>query len=180
MSLLNISFMNEAVNERKLRQPNEILDYVMERLKDALRSSGAEEGGKDGMDCILLCFEENNTLLKFSCAKNPLVIIRKGEVTRYVPDRMPVGRSPLDHVPFTMQTLRLQKGDAVYALTDGFADQFGGAEGKKFRQKNLLDKLMQGSLNPMDEQRKVLERELENWKQGLEQVDDVCVIGIRI
>ncbi len=180
MSLLNISFLNEAVNERKLTLPNEILNYVRGRLIESLRSELDEEGGKDGMDCVLLCFEKGSNTLKFSCAQNPLILIRGTEVIRYTPDRMPVGKSPNDQQPFTLQTIDLQKGDCIYALTDGYADQFGGPKGKKFRQKSLLDKLMAGSKMSMEDQKNILARELEEWKQDLEQVDDVCVIGIRV
>lgn len=180
MSLLNISFLNEAVNERRIREPDAILNYVRVRLKEALKGENTEESRKDGMDGVLLCFSEGKKELSFACAQSPMILIRKGAVTRFPADRMPVGTSPLDTVPFTRQSMTPQAGDMIYLFTDGYADQFGGEKGKKYRVKNLLERLTHLTDKPMEEQRRLLEEDIERWRGDLDQVDDICVAGIRL
>ena len=93
---------------------------------------------------------------------------------------MPVGKHDRDTVSFTQHTVDLQKGDVVYAITDGFPDQFGGPKGKKFMSKQLKDLLISIAHLPMQEQHEALSNTLNNWKGGLEQVDDVCIIGVKV
>jgi serine phosphatase RsbU (regulator of sigma subunit) len=93
---------------------------------------------------------------------------------------MPVGKYQDSHASFNMQTIDLKKGDVVYTFTDGYADQFGGPKGKKFKYKQLEDTLLANHHLPMEEQKTVLNTKFENWKGNLEQVDDVLVIGIKI
>jgi phosphoserine phosphatase RsbU/P len=93
---------------------------------------------------------------------------------------MPVGKFGDEHAPFNMQSVQLQKGDIVYTFTDGYADQFGGPKGKKFKYKQLEDLLLTNAHLPMEEQKTILNTKFEAWKGNLEQVDDVLVIGIKI
>ena len=83
-------------------------------------------------------------------------------------------------MPFNSHSLNLQKGDTLYLFTDGYADQFGGPKGKKFKYKQFQEMLLANSQKPMAEQQKILEDTLNDWKGNLEQVDDVLVIGIRV
>ena len=95
-------------------------------------------------------------------------------------DRLPIGKHDRDNIPFTLHTLNLQKGDIVYTLTDGFPDQFGGANGKKFKHKQLQNLLLSIAHEPMEIQKQKLNDVFDNWRGNLEQVDDVCLIGVRV
>lgn len=180
MSLLNISFLNESINEKKIREPGAVLNKVRENLIKALRTDGSEEGGKDGMDCILTAFDLKHGILHYAAANNGFYLVREKELHSFKADKMPVGKSPRDTEPFTSHTLQLQKGDVIYTLTDGYADQFGGPKGKKFKYKPLEELLLANSQLSMEEQKQNLLMRFDEWKGELEQVDDVLIIGIRI
>ena len=180
MSLLNISFLNEAITEKKISDPGEILSHVRRRLIQSLKTDGSDEGGKDGMDCILLCFDFIKNMLDYSAANNSFYIIRNKEIINCSADKMPVGKSPKDEEPFATRHHKIEKGDVIYTLTDGLPDQFGGPKGKKYKYKQLEDLLMVCSDLPMKEQKSILKSSFVNWKGNLEQVDDICIIGIRV
>ncbi|HTB07312.1 MAG TPA: tetratricopeptide repeat protein [Bacteroidia bacterium] len=180
MSLLNISMLNEATIEKGVHAPAAILDNVREHIIRALNPEGDDAGSKDGMDCVLCSFDLQSNKLDFACANNPLWIMRGAECIEFKGDKMPVGIQSETHIPFTLQSVPLQKGDVVYLFTDGYADQFGGPKGKKFKYKQLQEKLSVISCQSMSEQKNILEKTFEEWKGGLEQVDDVLIIGIRV
>jgi serine phosphatase RsbU (regulator of sigma subunit) len=180
MSILNIGFLNEAIKEKELVHTNEILNYVRRRLIASLADDGSSEGGNDGMDCSLLCIDLKNKKLEYSCANNPIIILREGQAIELEADKMPVGRSPSENKSFTLNTFDLQSNDQLFAFTDGFIDQFGGPKGKKFKYKNFRDLLFIIEKNPSAQQEETLTTAFLNWKGDLEQVDDVLVIGIRV
>ena len=180
MSMLNISCLNEAVNGQKLTAPNEILNYTRRKIIHHLANDGSEEGGKDGMDCSLVSFDFPKDQLTYSSANNPIWIARGKEILEFSPDKMPVGKHDKDSVSFTQNTIQLQKGDVIYTLTDGMPDQFGGPKGKKYMYKQLKELLLSIASLPMAKQQEFLSSSLNKWKGELEQVDDVCVIGVRI
>lgn len=180
MSMLNISCLNEAVNGQKLTAPNEILNYTRSRVILHLANDGSAEGGKDGMDCSLISFDFPNAQLTYSSANNPVWIVREKTILEFSPDKMPVGKHDKDAISFTQHTISILKGDVVYTLTDGMPDQFGGPLGKKFMYKQLKSLLLSIVRLPMTEQKEILKTSLKNWKSDHEQVDDICVIGIRI
>jgi serine phosphatase RsbU (regulator of sigma subunit) len=132
------------------------------------------------MECVLCAYDFENNKLEFAAANNPLWLVRNKEVIEYKADKMPVGKYNDESKPFTLQTIDLQKGDTIYTFTDGFADQFGGPKGKKFKYKQLQDMLLASVDLPLETQKDQLNTAFEKWKGDLEQVDDVCVIGIRI
>jgi serine phosphatase RsbU (regulator of sigma subunit) len=113
-------------------------------------------------------------------ANNPVWIIRGAELIEVKPDRMPIGKSDKDEIPFTLRSIDLQKGDVIYTLTDGFPDQFGGEKGKKFKYKQLQELLLTIASEPMDVQKQKLSSIFDAWKGELEQVDDVCLMGVKI
>jgi serine phosphatase RsbU (regulator of sigma subunit) len=178
MSLLNISYLNEAVNT--IEAPNQIMGFVRSQIIDALKTDGSEDGGKDGMDCVLACFDFEKGLLSFASANNPVWIIRDRELTETKPDKFPVGKHDKDDQPFTLHEHKLLKGDSIYFLTDGYADQFGGPKGKKFKYQQLKDLLIASSGSSMADQKTILKSSIENWRGNLEQVDDILIIGIKI
>jgi serine phosphatase RsbU (regulator of sigma subunit) len=180
MSLLNISMLNETTIEKGIHNPAAILDDVREHIIRALNSEGTDTGSKDGMDCVLCSFDFENKKIDFACANNPLVIIRDKQCIEFKADKMPVGVQSESHIPFTLQSAPIQKGDMVFLFTDGYADQFGGPKGKKFKYKQLQQLLIDNSQLTVQEQKWQLEKTFEEWKGSLEQVDDVLIIGIRV
>ena len=180
MSMLNISCLNESINADKLTQPADILNATRKKIIEHLLNDGSAEGGKDGMDCSLVSFDFENKKLIYAAANNPVWIIRDKTFIALAADRMPIGKHDKDSIPFTQHEFDLQLGDMIYTLTDGFPDQFGGPRGKKFMYKQLENLLISISHESMEIQKQKLENVFENWKGDLEQVDDVCVIGVRI
>ena len=172
--------MNEAINADKLTQPSDILNATRRKIVNYLANDGSAEGGKDGMDCSLVSFDFKNKKLIYAAANNPVWIIRDKTFIALAADRMPVGKHDKDSIPFTQHEFELQSGDMVYTLTDGFPDQFGGPKGKKFKYKQLEELLVSVSHESVESQKNKLNEIFENWKGNLEQVDDVCVIGVRV
>ncbi|TND00068.1 MAG: protein serine/threonine phosphatase, partial [Bacteroidetes bacterium] len=113
-------------------------------------------------------------------ANNPIWLIRNGELQSFGPDKQPIGTHGGEQNPFTLHEMQLEKGDCLYLFTDGYADQFGGSKGKKFKYKQLQELLLSVHKQSADEQRRRLDETIENWKGGLEQIDDILIIGIRI
>jgi serine phosphatase RsbU (regulator of sigma subunit) len=179
MSIVNIASLKEA-SMQGIASPDLLLNETRRLVIENLENDGSEEGGKDGMDGSLLSFDFKENKLRCASANNPIWIIRGKELIEIKGDRFPIGKHEKDQESFSLHTLNLQQGDVVYALTDGFADQFGGPSGKKFKSKKLQELLLSVSSESMERQKEILNDVFDNWRGTLEQVDDVCVIGIRI
>jgi serine phosphatase RsbU (regulator of sigma subunit) len=145
-----------------------------------LKPDETGQGGNDGMDCTLFTFDLKTLQMEFSGANNPLWIVRDGKIIELKADKMPVGRSPKELETFSSCLFQLQKNDLIYAFTDGYADQFGGPKGKKFKYKQLEELILSNSEKLMSQQLHVLDTTFKNWQGNLDQVDDVCVVGIRV
>ncbi|MBL7913038.1 MAG: tetratricopeptide repeat protein [Bacteroidia bacterium] len=178
MSLLNITSLEKAIEQHI--EPALILNATRKTIIERLKKDGSPDGGKDGMDCSLISLDFKNNMLTYAAANNPVWIVRGQELLEFSPDKMPVGKHDKDGTAFTQHTITLQKNDVVYTLTDGLPDQFGGPKGKKFMYKRLKELLISITHLPMVEQKEQLAMALNEWKGDLEQVDDVCVIGVRI
>jgi len=168
--------LNRSVREHGLTDPGKILDKTREIVIQEFSKSGEEEMA-DGMD-ISLCSIEGNKL-QWAGANNPLWIIRNGELLETLPNRQPIGNYPFPE-PFLTHEITLEKDDRLYLLSDGFPDQFGGLKGKKYKMKNLKKLLISISHNPMNEQQGILNTVFEDWRADLEQIDDICILGIKI
>ena len=118
--------------------------------------------------------------LEFACANNPLWILRDGEMLTFKADKQPIGIHEGDKKDFTLHSFDLRTGDIVYTFTDGFADQFGGPKGKKFKYSQLKETFLSIGNKNLNSQKDILEKTFEEWKGNLEQVDDVLVIGVKI
>jgi serine phosphatase RsbU (regulator of sigma subunit) len=175
MSLLNISFLNEAIIEKDIHAPNEVLNHVRRRLVESM------EGRQDGMDAILVRFtgKGNQMKIDYAAAQNAPLLVRNKTLIHLPADKMPVGKGEKT-ADFTLHTIDVQKGDVLYLYTDGYPDQFGGAQGKKFKYKQLEQLILDIHSLPVQEQGQRLKQRFEEWRGMLEQVDDVCIIGIRL
>jgi len=167
--------LNRSVREYGLVDPGKILDKTREIVIQEFEKSDDEV--KDGMD-IALCSLEGRTL-KYAGANNPLWIIRNQEIIEIKANKQPIGQYD-NPEPYTTHSFELQKGDSIYIFSDGYVDQFGGEKGKKFKTQAFRKLLLSVQDKSMEEQKKVIDLAFENWKGNLEQIDDVCVIGVRI
>lgn len=181
VSVICHNALNRAIREFRLKNPGEILDKTKEII--TAEFSKSNEQVSDGMDISLAVLDPEQLQLTWSGANNPLWISRGEEWIELLPDKQPVGQF-LNETPFTTHAIILQKGDVVYSFTDGFQDQFGGPKqelgGKKYKTKRLKDFIRSISKCSMDEQKRLIHNEFNTWKGSLDQVDDVCVIGVKI
>jgi len=185
MSIANIACLKESVT-KGLIEPDQILNETRRLVIDYLKNDGSKDGGKDGMDASLICFDFENKLLQYASANNPIWLARLNTETNAYSiiecpaDKMPVGKHDKQNIPFTANEIQLISGDVIYALTDGLPDQFGGEKGKKFMHKRLKNFLCSNANLPMNIQEQNLKKAFFDWKGELEQVDDICLIGVRI
>jgi ligand-binding sensor domain-containing protein/serine phosphatase RsbU (regulator of sigma subunit) len=173
--------LNKSLKEFGARTPAKILDKVAELvIEDFNKNADDNDEIKDGMDASICALDVENGNLQWAGANNPLWMIRKGQdLMETRADKQPVGRSDERH-PYTNHSFQLQKGDLIYLITDGYADQFGGEKNKKFQKANLKTLLFSIHTLPMEEQRKKLYETFMSWKGSNEQIDDVCIIGVRV
>ena len=204
MSLLGISFLREIIIKEETTFPSAILNNLRNEIIKTLKQKGEIGEQKDGMDMALISINFKTNAIQFAGANNPLYIITDTELSNiqdnesiklidnsYLdiestkilyeikPDKMPI--AIYDNMKdFTTHEIQLKKGDQVYMFSDGYADQFGGPKGKKFKYKPFKRLLLDNSHKPMQEQKEILETTFENWRGNLEQVDDVVIIGVTI
>ena len=169
--------LNRSLLEFNLKQTGEILDKTRELVIETFGKS--DQKVKDGMDISLCRLDISNSELQWSGANNPLWYIRNGVLNELKPNKQPIGNYEAQTV-FTSHILKLQKGDMLYIFTDGYADQFGGPKGKKFKYKQLQDELIAIQAKELNIQKEILSKLFEDWRNNLEQLDDVCIIGVRI
>ncbi len=175
MSLLNTSFINEAINEKNITKPNEIFNYVRNRLI----LSVSQDGAQDGMDGILICIDKATNKITYAASHNTPVLIRNSEVLKLQADKMPIGKGEKD-TAFNLYSIDSNKGDMLYLYTDGYADQFGGPKGKKFKYNKLNELLASQCVKSASAQKEILQAKFIDWKGKMEQVDDILIVGIRL
>lgn len=181
MSIVANNLLNQAVNEHGLTEPSAILDELNKGISETLHQTYEESTVKDGMDIAMCSIDFKNKTLEYAGAYNPLYLVRNGEITEIKADKFPIGVFVGEELKkFTGHRLDLQEGDCVYIFSDGFADQFGGPYGKKFKISRFRELMLNISQYPMDKQNEVLDDTLRDWQGDLEQVDDIVVIGIKI
>lgn len=178
MSMLGVSFLNELVNNKNIHRPDLILNALRDNIISALKQMESQSDVKDGMDITVCALDIKTGVLEWAGANNPLFLVQNGELTHVKGDKMPVAIHDRME-PFTLNTFKLQKGDTVYTFSDGYVDQFGGENQKKFLSKNFKDVIMSIQDKTMYEQGVKLNEVFEEWKKDVEQVDDVTVIGLK-
>jgi len=197
VSVVCSNALNKAVKEFGLTEPAKILDKVAELvIEDLSKNNDDNDELKDGMDASLCSLNVETGALQWAGANNALFIIKsaKGkmqsenqfelstlnfELNEVKPDKQPIGKFD-NPKPFTNHTIQLQKGDTIYLFTDGYADQFGGPKGKKYSKGKFKELLLSIQHLPMIEQREALYNAHIEWRNTQEQVDDICVIGVRV
>jgi serine phosphatase RsbU (regulator of sigma subunit)/tetratricopeptide (TPR) repeat protein/DNA-binding CsgD family transcriptional regulator len=192
VSVVCANALNRSVKEFQLKDPGQVLDKVTELVIQSFEQS--EEDIKDGMDIALCALDISSKKLYYSGANNPLWIITEKakdsenkyvneagthEMIEYKATKQPIGKYE-GNKQFVTEEIQLKPGDAMYIFSDGFADQFGGERGKKYKYANFKRFLLANFDQHMDEQKVRLEGEFDTWKRDLEQIDDVCIIGVRI
>lgn len=179
LSLIGHNSLNQIVNELGIYKPSEILFELDKIVHGTLQNNVESTNIKDGMDMAICSLNLQTLELEFAGAYNPLYLIRKEELQEVKGDKIAIGTGQED-LRYQNSQIQLQKEDRIYLFSDGYADQFGGPKGKKFKYSQFKELLIQIHAKPMDEQHKLLNHYIEAWQGDLEQLDDVCVIGVKV
>ena len=179
ISVVCMNALNRSIKEFNISDPAEILDKTRNLIISKFNKSS--EKIKDGMDISICALDTENNILNWAGANNPLWVVRSEnqELKATPPNKQPVGEHSFKE-PFTSHSIQLYKNDMIYIATDGFADQFGGKQGKKYKTVQLKNKLIELSEKPLNSQQELLDLEFETWKGELDQLDDVCIMGVRV
>ncbi len=180
MSMLGVSFLDEIVMKEAVVSANLILDHLRESVKRTLSQTGKKDEQKDGMDISICIIDPATQKVEFSGAYNPLYLVRNGELFEYKADKMPIGIHLTDNEPFSCQVIDYHPGDSLFIFSDGYADQFGGEDGRKFMTKPFKRLLTEISSLPVEQQREKLLQTHLDWKGDNDQVDDILVIGFKL
>jgi len=176
LSMLGTSYLHEIVSMNPDIKANDLLFELRKTVVDSLKASPT----RDGMDISLCIFNFETREVEIAAANNSVYILQNGDLNIIKADKMPIGSHPLIDKPYAQNILNFSKGDRFYLFTDGFADQFGGENGKKLKMSNFRDMLLATSHLKMQSQKEMLEHELESWMGYREQVDDITVIGLTV
>jgi serine phosphatase RsbU (regulator of sigma subunit) len=198
MSMLGMTLLNSLINDRCFDAPSAILESLRHKIKVMLEQDGTTDEQKDGMDLALAILNKKTKEIHFAGANNPLYILRDKKIKagkdlepffsrenddfqlfEIKGDKQPVG-THWEETPFTTHSIYLQEQDSIYLFSDGFIDQFGGERRKKFMSGNFKNLLLSIQHENMDKQSQIIEETFDNWRGGIEQIDDVSVIGVRI
>jgi serine phosphatase RsbU (regulator of sigma subunit) len=178
MSMLGVSLLNEIVNEKHIIMPDQVLENLRHGVIKSLKQVPEEDSIKDGMDIAVCVVDFDSNILWYAGANNPLYVVRGTELMNYRADKMPVAIH-YRMEPFKLHKIDLQKGDAFYIFSDGYPDQFGGPNQKKYMSNQLRETLVALSELPMIKQGERLNEIFEEWRGSNPQVDDVILIGVR-
>jgi len=177
VSVVGANSLNRCVNEFKLIEPAKILDKLTQLVEETFSQSESEV--RDGMDMSLCALNTKTLELKWAGANNPIWYLKNAELKEIKGDKQPIGKYE-NRKPFTSHHLQMEKGDRIYLFTDGYADQFGGDKGKKFKYSQLKEMILHFGFSPLKEQHQKLDEIFENWRKNMEQTDDVCLWGVKI
>ena len=181
MRLMGIVFLNEIVEAQGILQPNRILNLMCEKIISSLGEWGKEEDPNDGIDMALISIDPEESLLHYAGAYNPIYIMRDDEFIELRPDRRPLGYSHLEDVSsYTNHEFKIRANDRIYMFSDGYIDQFGWRNNKKFMTKNFKQLIKDIQHVPMKAQKNILENNLDNWMGEMSQLDDILVLGLQL
>lgn len=181
VSVIGYNWLVQGVREDKINTPGELLSFLDEGVNDTLRQTADESGVKDSMDLAVCTIDFKTNTLIYAGAYNPCYIVQNNELIEIKADKLPIGVNTDGVVDiYTDHTVKLKKGDTVYIFSDGYADQFGGPKNKKFKYRQLKEKILEMQNLPMPEQKIFLDKTLIEWQGNEEQIDDILVIGLKI
>lgn len=180
MSVVSIDKLNQAVFEQKLSEPSDILAAINKSIKTALKQTNDSDGHKDGLDIALLKYHPDTKLLHYAGANRPLLLIRNNQLEEFKPTKMAIAGHATDDQMYQQTTIQLCKDDLLFIYSDGYADQFGGPEGKKLMSKALKNIILTNSHSDMKTIEREIKRYFNEWKSHYEQVDDVLIIGLKV
>ena len=180
VSMLGISALTKITGRMMIPKADEILNELREEIIRSLNPVGCANVRQDGMDIALIVISVKSREIEYAGAYNPLYLIRDGELIEKKADRMPVGLHIKQDKPFTVNRFEYISGDTVYMFSDGYADQFGGNDGSKFKSKNFKNLLVDINKYPLEEQMQILDKTHKEWKGIHSQVDDILVMGIAL
>jgi serine phosphatase RsbU (regulator of sigma subunit) len=181
MSIIGYNGLNQIVNEYNISKPSEILNELNKIISNSLKQREDESKIRDGMDLSICCIDLEKNTLEYAGANNPIFIVRNNKVIEIKADKHPIGNFVGEtEFKFTNKELTLFKEDRLYLFSDGYADQFGGPRGKKMKYTRFRDLLLEHHNKPMKIQKELLDFVFEEWRGDLEQIDDVCVIGLEV
>ncbi|MCX7987537.1 MAG: tetratricopeptide repeat protein, partial [Bacteroidales bacterium] len=180
MSMLGMALLQEILGKMEHFKADNILNELRQLVVRSLHQSQGSYTTRDGMDMALYILDSNTHQLSFSGANNPLIIVRDQEIFELKADKMPIGVYEKMDQPFTEKTFEVKMGDMLYTFSDGYQDQFGGPEGKKFMSKRFKELLLSISSLSCKDQHEKLEQAFLEWKGDGPQIDDVLVVGVRV
>lgn len=178
VSMLGISLLNEITQRADVTTAAQVLEEMRKAIKESLKQTQDFGNSKDGMDIAFCMYDKQTHVLQFAGANNPLYFIRDGELTVYKAVKNPVAIY-IREKKFETHYIQIQPGDTVFLSSDGFYDQPGGQDGKKYMRKRFKEFILSIWHLPMDEEERMFEQEFQNWKNGYKQIDDVCVMGVK-
>ena len=177
--MIGNALLNEIIVANGIHEPGLVLDHLREGIIKSMQQND-HEFNPDGLDISLFSIDEERSTLQFAGAQNPLWLVRDGYLMELKGEKQPIGVGPRAPQPFRTQTLALERGDSIYAFTDGYVDQFGGPKGKKFKTRAFRQLLLSMQPLSLSAQRQILEQTINHWRGSLRQVDDMCVMGLRV
>ena len=184
MSMLGMSYLNEIVQRREITQANHVLNELRKQIKYSLRQRGQRDESNDGIDMALCVMDLKGMKMQYAGANNPLYLIKDVngtlELKEIKADRMPLGYYQGKDISFVNHDVQLDIGDSFYLFSDGYIDQKGGKDNKKFMSKNFKSLLLEIHDQTMPDQKEILDKTLTDWMGKNSQVDDILVVGVRV
>ena len=179
MSIMGLTFLSEIIHHGSFSSASSVLNHMREKVMKAMQQTGDDEEQKDGIDIALCIINSETNKLNYAGAFNPIYIVKKNRLLEIQGDKMPIGIAADEENPFTDHYCDLDEGDLVYFFTDGFVDQFGGPNGKKFKYQPFRSLILTLSSLPIHKQKEKLIEIFNAWKGNLPQLDDVLMLGLR-
>jgi serine phosphatase RsbU (regulator of sigma subunit) len=179
MSVIGISLLNEIVRQKEIKKANQALEVLRYELKETLNQTDEDYSHNNGMDIALCVINHDEKIIQYAGANAPLYLLRKNKLIEYKPTRNPIGVTPIE-IPFLNNEIEYEDGDMFYLFSDGFADQFGGSEGKKYQSRRFKHLLLDIYKKPLIIQKDLIDLSLKKWMSNKhEQVDDILIFGFK-
>lgn len=180
ISIVGFNLLNRAIDQMGLTDVKEILQFIHEQHIQTFHSDSSRDNIQDGMDIGLVKLDNANKTIEYAGAHHSLYLYTQNELKIYRGKRMAIGSTMHNEVSFDKYIISVNKGDCIWLSTDGYLDQFGGKSNKKFRADKFKQLLLDIRKHPMKEQKRILEETMNEWMGDNEQVDDICVVGVRV